>query len=73
MLIRKTVNEPELRRRQAAVDGREIVAAIREGRLTRHQFDAWHEIRRRTSGNIVVTLRDAKPPRPSARKHKGRR
>lgn len=73
MLIRKTVTEPETRRRQSAVDGREIVAAIREGRLTRGQFDAWHSLRRRTAGNIVITLRDSKPPRPSARKHKGRR
>lgn len=73
MLIRKTVTEPVLRRRQAAVDGREIVAAIREGRLTRGQFDAWHSLRRRTAGNIVITLRDSKPRHPSARRHKGRR
>ncbi|MBI2387748.1 MAG: hypothetical protein HYV14_17305 [Elusimicrobia bacterium] len=73
-MIRKTATgEAEAKRRQGAVDGREIVAAIRDGSLTRGQFDAWRSLRRRTAGNIVITLRDSKPPRRAARRHKGRR
>lgn len=56
------------------VKSHEIVAAIREGRLTRRQFDAWHTQRRGKGKGIVITLRE-KPSHPvkrSTRKHKGR-
>jgi hypothetical protein len=62
-----------VKRRQPVVDGREIVAAIREGRLTRGQFDAWHSLRRRSTGSIVITMRPSAddPPR-RARVHRPR-
>ncbi|MDD5303280.1 MAG: hypothetical protein PHS14_09245 [Elusimicrobia bacterium] len=58
---------------RGAVKSRDIASAIREGRLTRDQFDAWHTQRR--GGGLVITLREttsepAKPARRPARKHK---
>jgi hypothetical protein len=63
-----------IKRRGVAVDGSEIIAAIREGRLTRGQFDAWHELRRREGTGIVITMRETPPPpfRRPARRHKAR-
>lgn len=60
--------------RRRGVDGSEIVAAIREGRLTRGQFDAWHALRRRHGVGFVVTLREKapEPAKRSARKHPSR-
>ncbi|MCM2304584.1 MAG: hypothetical protein NDJ72_07765 [Elusimicrobia bacterium] len=58
--------------RQRAVDGREILAALREGRLTRGQFDAWHALRRRRSVGFVITLREKAPVKRSVRKHPSR-
>lgn len=62
---------------RAAVKSHEIVSAIREGRLTRGQFDAWHTQRRSAGRGIVITLREKAPgsskaARHAARKHKSR-
>ena len=58
----------------SAVDGREIVSAIREGRLTRGQFDAWHCQRRKGHKGIVIAMHDTPPSsaRRSTRRHKAR-
>lgn len=53
-----------------AVESIEIVTAVREGRLTRGLFDAWHS-RRRPGTGFVVTLKEKKP-RLSARRHRAR-
>ena len=61
-------------RGQAGVDGRAIVAAIREGRLTRGQFDAWHAQRRNSHKGIVTAMHDSPPSsaRRSTRRHRAR-
>jgi hypothetical protein len=57
-----------------AVEGREIVSAIREGRLTKGQFDAWHAQRRNPHKGIVIAMHDSPPSsaRRSMRRHKSR-
>lgn len=62
----------EAANRRRSVHGSEIVAAIREGRLTRGQFDAWHAVRRRRSVGFVITLREKAPAKRSARKQPAR-
>lgn len=70
--IERTVSPS--RRGAAAVEGHAIVAAIREGRLTRGQFDAWHAQRRKGHKGIVIAMHDTPPSsaRRSTRRHKAR-
>lgn len=59
-----------------AVDGREIVAAIREGRLTRSQFDDWRALRRRAPGFLIAVrergVAELKPLQRVPRRRKAR-
>jgi len=66
-MIRKTKAHGTVAKAHASSGGgrpasevhREFVAAIREGRLTRRQFDAWHAQRRENAGRpLVITLRE---------------
>lgn len=61
-------------RGRSAGDGREIVSAIRDGSLTRRQFDAWHAQRRSPHRGFVIAMHDSAPSsgRRSTRKHKAR-
>lgn len=43
---------------RAADESLEIAAAIREGRLTRPQFDAWYAKRRSEGSRVVISLRE---------------
>lgn len=43
---------------RAGDESLEIAAAIREGRLTRPQFDAWYAKRRSEGSRLVITLRE---------------
>lgn len=56
--------------RRGAVSSREIVSLIREGRLTRRQFDAWHLQRRAPVRGFVIAMHDSGPlsPRRAARR-----
>lgn len=61
-------------KRQRRIEGIEIVTALREGRLTRGQFEAWHEMRRRSGVGFIITMRakpDA-PDKPAKRRHRAR-
>lgn len=60
-------------RKGAGVSSREIVSLIREGTLTRRQFDAWHLQRRVPSKGFVIAMRDsdtASPQRAARLRHK---
>lgn len=59
--------------KRAAVENSEIVSAIREGRLTRRQFDAWHTQRRAAHKGIVITLREKAPGSAKAARHAARK
>ena len=43
---------------RAADESLEIASAIRAGRLTRNQFDAWYTKRRNEGEGLVITLRE---------------
>lgn len=59
-------------REPGAVAGIEIITALREGRLTRRQFEAWHEMRRRSGTAFVVTMRAKGGDKGTRRRHRGR-
>jgi len=58
-------------RKRGGVTSREIVSLIREGTLTRRQFDAWHLQRRPPVKGFVIAMRDTlSPKRAARRRHK---
>jgi len=69
--MRKNDRVTSLAGRHAVTSG-EILAAIRQGELTRRQFEAWHLQRRRPSKGFIISLPDASssPPPRSSRRHK---
>lgn len=66
-MTRKTKAHASHGGRPATEVHREFVAAVRAGRLTRRQFDAWHAQRRTAGRGLVITLREARAH--SGRKH----
>lgn len=59
--------------RRGTVTSRDIVTLIREGRLTRRQFDAWHLQRRQPVRGFVIAMHDTgslSPKRAARRRHK---
>lgn len=56
-------------RGRAADESRRIVSAIRAGRLTRRQFDAWYTKRRSGGKGLVITLRERAPASGRPAKH----
>lgn len=55
-----------------SVSSGEILAAIRQGRLTRGEFEAWHMQRRRPSRGFIISMPDrpSSPHRRASRRHK---
>lgn len=60
-------------RKRGGVSSLDIVSWIREGTLTRRQFDAWHLQRRGPVKGFVVAMRDTdtlSPKRAARLRHK---
>lgn len=77
-MVRKNQSGAFPAKGRSAVEIQDIVSAIREGRLTRRQFEAWHAKRRGASKGFVIAMREtppdgARPRKHSARKHKASR
>jgi len=49
---------------------RELLSAIRAGRLTRRQFEAWHTQHRDAGRGLVITLREVQAHAHTRRRHR---